>query len=243
MKNYKETILISFCCLSILLSVSSLVVLNHNKKELTQQQLSHKYVYACELHQEDQELINILSSELKYLADSFDNSDVTLANFMAETSEGSLTFEDSLIITLLCKESFKNTKIDFRWMLAIMNRESNFKPLAYNPNDPARGICQITPPCLDCFNVEHPTHTYTFKEMNDYKKCLEVGIWFFKELCKDLSIDKAVSAYNQGRGGVKKKGVDGTPYFALIQTNYDNICSMTDPYTHLLNASIEVALK
>lgn len=243
MKNIKDTILLLIGCATMFLCIISIGYLSRSRQIISRQRYTENLNYAHELHQEDQEYIMALVNEIKHQAETLDNTDVTLANYMVSQSENKINFNTGLEIVLLCKDKFKNTNVDFRWMLAIMNRESFFIPSAYNPSDPAQGICQITPPCLEAYNKCHPNNKYTFNEMYNYRKCIDVGSWFLLDLYNSgLELPEAVSAYNQGLKNVKTRGVDGTDYYGIISNYYTIICQETEDLSHLMDLSFSLAM-
>jgi hypothetical protein len=92
---------------------------------------------------------------------------------------------------------------------AIIYTESEFKSKALS-NKSCRGLIQVSESCLQDYNNKH-TEQYTFDEMYDIRKNLQVGIWHYQRYRKYVENDNWVALYaiyNNGLTGYNKFGTE-----------------------------------
>jgi len=111
----------------------------------------------------------------------------------------------------------------------IAKIESNGNPLAYNKKSEARGLCQITPICLEDFEnfAKHYTPINYVNEWQLYDPWINLTIanWYINERIPDLirnlyagaenNIDNRLICYNWGIGKWRKWWKAGHSFKAL----------------------------
>ena len=105
------------------------------------------------------------------------------ANIMTATREwsnGLFTMEDAINLVSKITDAAVAHGLDSKIAFAIVDIESDFRNDAYNKKGSAYGLCQITQPCLNEYNNNHPNATYTINDMYDVDSNLEVGFWYYK---------------------------------------------------------------
>ena len=117
-------------------------------------------------------------------------------------------------------------KVDPQIVLAIICQESGGNPDSVNPSDPSRGLMQITPGALADFNQANG-RGYTFDELFEPYKNVEVGTWYYSSrFAKTLIQKNALAAYNAGLGNIKA-GMSYADkvetYLTYIKANYGSV--------------------
>lgn len=129
--------------------------------------------------------VNISISENNY----FDQSTYYTTNMInARRQNGDTKFSVIDAITLLDKINKYAKKYDLPLTsaLLIVNIESDFKVDAYNKTGNAYGLCQVTKPCLDEYNMKKGT-SYKLSDMKDPDLNLEVGFWYYNRILTHYS--------------------------------------------------------
>lgn len=107
------------------------------------------------------------------------------------------------VLVLLTSISAANAKdIDLKIIAAI---ESSNNPSAYNPQDGAKGLLQITAICLKEYNNHH-VKKFTSNDLYSPKVSLIIGNWYYNvripQLLKHYGLKDTISnriiAYNAG---------------------------------------------
>jgi hypothetical protein len=90
--------------------------------------------------------------------------------------------------------------------------ESNNTAYAYNSKTQATGVFQITPICLEEWNIFHPSDQYGMDALFDRFTNMKIAMWYLemripqmlKYYDKPITIDNILWAYNAGIGNVVK---------------------------------------
>lgn len=96
---------------------------------------------------------------------------------------------------------------------AIIKIESDGDPKAFNKHSKARGLCQITPICLEEWNA-HQAHRGRFDESDLFSASINkmIAQWYLNEripamliaYALPVSLEFILGAYNFGIGNMKK---------------------------------------
>lgn len=100
-------------------------------------------------------------------------------------------------------------KIDLR---AIATIESSNNPKAFNKRSGARGLFQITTPCLMDYNRAHPRARYGTGDLFNPVVARVIADWYFHVQIPrllaafnvPLTVDNVLAAYNWGAGNLRK---------------------------------------
>lgn len=95
---------------------------------------------------------------------------------------------------------------------AIIKIESGGDPKAYNKKSGARGLCQITPICLDEWNNFHPKYKISLGRLYDPRINKMIAEWYLNERIPAMlrywgiavTVEMVLGAYNWGPNNVRK---------------------------------------
>jgi soluble lytic murein transglycosylase-like protein len=110
-------------------------------------------------------------------------------------------------------------------ILAIICQESGGNPQAVNKRDPSRGLMAVTPGALQDFNNANGK-SYSFDDLYDPEKNVEVGSWYFATRAKSSlthNLKELFEAYNAGLGNLPA----GVPYAESVM---DYLTHVEDVY-------------
>ena len=89
-------------------------------------------------------------------------------------------------LSTLIIEAADNHELNYSIAFTLVHVESDFTVRASNKYSGARGLCQVTKPCLREYNNWHKKK-YSFDDMFDAEKNLEVGFWYFSRILNHYS--------------------------------------------------------
>lgn len=140
-----------------------------------------------------------------------------------EQHDRNFTPQDASIMTQQILQAADNHNLPVSIAFIIVHVESDFKSGVYNATGNAYGLCQVTKPCLDEYNMVNGTHYSLERVRWDDKLNLEVGFWYYNRILNHYNnhyqyitehndytqLRDAYIAYNVGVTTFHKIGRDG----------------------------------
>ncbi|MCX5812604.1 MAG: lytic transglycosylase domain-containing protein [Proteobacteria bacterium] len=149
--------------------------------------------------------------------------------------EDATTSDDTLkdVATTIYKSSGQYN-LDYRFVLAIMKIESNFKHNAVSSKG-ARGLLQVKPSHAKFIARDMGIAWHGDKTLDEPDKNIKIGVHFFSELLGDFdNVNMALLAYNIGPTRLKQivsgKGKPNKGFSKLVLREYKkNMILLPDP--------------
>lgn len=131
-------------------------------------------------------------------------------------------------IVALVKEMAPLYRVDPQLVLAVMEAESNFNPVALSPKN-AKGLMQMIPETLERFGVRSPY---------DPRQSIRGGMQYLRWLLAYFEGDVmlVIAAYNAGEGTVNR--YRGVPPYAETRAYVKRILGRVDEFVQPFDASV-----
>lgn len=101
--------------------------------------------------------------------------------FITQLENFTTTKKEARDLATTIFEKADKYNLNYEIAFALIHIESDFTVQANNKRSKAKGLCQITKPCLTEYNRHH-TKQYKLEDMLEAEKNLEVGFWYFSRI-------------------------------------------------------------